>query len=127
MSGFSGAADQAAWTAYTPTVTAGSGTATTVSATGRYKQIGKTVIVQASVTVTAVGTAAGSMQITVPIAASTSANYVGSCFESGITGKSGAGVIQTAFPTKIYTTDATGTTWWANGKIVDCTVAYEIP
>lgn len=116
-----------AWTTYTPTVTAGTGTATTVSATGRYKQIGKTVIVQASVTVTSVGTAASNMQISVPITASTAANYVGSCFESGISGKSGAGVIQSAFPTKIYTTDATGATWWASGKVVDCTVTYEIP
>lgn len=51
------ALDGSAWTTYTPTVSAFSGTFTTVSATGRYKQMGKTYHFQITVTVTTKGTA----------------------------------------------------------------------
>lgn len=121
------ALDNLAWTTYTPTVTASSGTPTTVSATGRYKIIGKTIVVQASATVTSVGTAINAMKISLPFASNNLANYVGSCYESGVSGKSGAGVVQVGNQSTIFTTDATGTTWWANGKIVDCTITYELP
>lgn len=57
------------WTAYTPTVTAGSGTFTTVSATGRWKSIGKTIFVQISITITTNGTAATNILATLPVAA----------------------------------------------------------
>lgn len=56
-----------AWTAYTPTVTAGTGTFTTVSATGAYVQIGKIVIVRGTVTITTNGTAAATVIATLPI------------------------------------------------------------
>lgn len=46
-----------AWTAYTPTVTAQSGTFTSVTGTGRYKTIGKTTFVQIAVGITTNGTA----------------------------------------------------------------------
>jgi hypothetical protein len=45
-----------AWSAYTPVVAAGSGALTTVSASGRYLQIGKTVQLALEVLVTANGT-----------------------------------------------------------------------
>ncbi|WP_454626969.1 pyocin knob domain-containing protein [Bradyrhizobium cenepequi] len=57
------------WTSYTPTVTAGSGTFTSVSATGRYKIIGKTVFLQITVIITTVGTAAGTVNCSLPAAA----------------------------------------------------------
>ncbi len=50
------AAHEAAWTAYTPTLTASVGTYTSASATGRYKTIGKTVFVNVLITITTVGT-----------------------------------------------------------------------
>lgn len=56
-----------AWTAYTPTITAGSGTFTTVSATGRWKAIGKTVFFQISITITTNGTAATNIVATLPV------------------------------------------------------------
>ena len=59
----------AAWTPYTPTVTAGSGTFTTVSATGRYLRIGKLMNIQIAVTITTNGTAAGAVQATLPATA----------------------------------------------------------
>ena len=63
------AAHESAWTAYTPTITAGTGTFGTVSATGRYKTIGKTVFVKMEITVTAVGTASASAIASLPVTA----------------------------------------------------------
>jgi hypothetical protein len=124
---FAAVVDGTAWTAYTPTLQAGSFGTATYTATGRYKIFGKTIIVQSSVTVTAVGTATGAMQIVLPFASSNLANYSGSCYESGVSGKSGAGITQVGSSNRMYTTDATGATWFATGKVVDCTITYEMP
>jgi len=61
--------DQSAWTSWTPTITAGTGTFITVSASGRYQQIGKTVHFSLKITETSVGTASGSVNFTLPITA----------------------------------------------------------
>lgn len=53
-------------TTYTPTVTAGSGTFTTTSATGRFYTIGKLVFFEATVTITTVGTAGGAVIVGLP-------------------------------------------------------------
>lgn len=58
------------FTAYTPTVTASSGTFTTVSATARYKRIGKIIFFNGSVTCTTIGSAATRLIVTVPVASS---------------------------------------------------------
>lgn len=55
-----------AWGSFTPTVTAGSGTFTTVSATMNYKLIGKTCVFRAVVTITTNGTAATDVRFTLP-------------------------------------------------------------
>jgi hypothetical protein len=47
------------WTAWTPTITASTGSFTTVSAAGRYAQIGKIVTFSLKITVTNVGSASG--------------------------------------------------------------------
>jgi|APCry1669192522_1035417.scaffolds.fasta_scaffold00206_2 hypothetical protein len=57
-----------AWTDYTPTVTPGSGSFTTASATGRWQKIGKTVIGSVKVTITTNGSAADYVRVTTPIA-----------------------------------------------------------
>jgi hypothetical protein len=62
--------DYDSWTAYTPTIAPVSGSFTTASASGRYKQIGKTCIVVVRGTITTVGTGSG-LTLTVPF---TSAN-----------------------------------------------------
>ena len=54
------------FTTYTPVVTSGTGAFTTVSATGRYRRIGKLVFIQITVTVTTNGTAATSVIATLP-------------------------------------------------------------
>jgi hypothetical protein len=55
-----------AWTAYTPTVTASSGTYTTITTAGAYQRIGKTCIVRANVSVGNKGTAADGMNVSLP-------------------------------------------------------------
>jgi roadblock/LC7 domain-containing protein len=57
------------WTAFTPTIAAGSGTFTSVSATGRYFADGKVIHFQARITITTNGSAAGHITATVPTAA----------------------------------------------------------
>jgi hypothetical protein len=54
------------WTSYTPTITAGSGTLTTASATGAWIRIGKVCIVQSNWIVTTNGTGAGFIELTLP-------------------------------------------------------------
>ena len=69
--------DYDSWTSYTPTIVPVSGSYTTASATGRYKQIGKTCIVQVKGTITTVGTGSGCL-ISVPFtAANQSQVYTG--------------------------------------------------
>jgi hypothetical protein len=55
-----------AWTAYTPTITSGSGTITTVSATGTYKTLGKTCWFTVAITITTAGTGAGFLGVSLP-------------------------------------------------------------
>jgi hypothetical protein len=55
-------------TTYVPVVTSGSGAFTTVSATGRYRKIGKLVFVQITVTITTNGTAGTLVSVSLPFA-----------------------------------------------------------
>ena len=59
--------DQGAAITYTPTITASSGTFTTVSATGSYYAFGRSCRFHAQITVTTVGSAAGTVLCTLPI------------------------------------------------------------
>ncbi|MEH2570249.1 hypothetical protein [Bradyrhizobium sp. AZCC 2289] len=127
--GINGVNQNAAWTIYTPTITSQGGTITaaTIVATGRYKQIGKTVIAEMDITLTNIGTGApiGSLQATLPLTAA-AFRYAGSCYEYTATGKSGAGFVPPS-GTFLSTRDATGTTWFTNGFTVVCVVTYEVP
>ena len=58
-----------AWTAYTPTLAAGSGTITSASATGRFIQIGKNVSFSIRIAITTNGTAATFITATLPVTA----------------------------------------------------------
>lgn len=75
-----------AWTPYTPVVTAASGTFTTVTATGRYKKIGRTVFVTANLVVTTVGTATGAARMSLPVASSNAIAFIGVGRENALTG-----------------------------------------
>jgi hypothetical protein len=82
---------QAAWTAYTPTVGAGGGALTTASATGRYLQIGKTIHVTITVTVTTNGTANLYVSASLPFTSNNNAVLVGR--EIGLSGKMLQGIM----------------------------------
>ncbi|MGT2487992.1 hypothetical protein ACU4GA_22965 [Methylobacterium oryzae CBMB20] len=58
------------WIAYTPTVTFSSGTATTMSVSGAYRHVGKTIEWRASVNMPNIGTATGAVSVTLPFAVS---------------------------------------------------------
>lgn len=55
-----------AWTAYTPTITAASGSFTLVSAAGKYKKFGKTCWLTVDITITTAGTAGGFIGVSLP-------------------------------------------------------------
>jgi hypothetical protein len=114
-----------AWTTYTTTITAQTGTPTTVSATARYKQIGKIGIAEIDATITAVGSAAAALNATLPVNAA-AARFAASCFEYAATGKGGSGYINgPGAPTIVQVLDSAGTTFWINGRAVAITVIYE--
>lgn len=118
---------QSAWTTYTPTVSAQSGTITTASATGRYQRLsGNAVIVEIDITITTAGTGALSLLATLPVNAA-AFNYTGSSYEYALTGKNGASlIIPAAFGAgTVSARDATGTTYIASGNAVVITIIYE--
>lgn len=115
-----------AWSTYTPSVTAQTGTCTTCAATGRYKQIGKTVFLEIDATVTTVGSATGALFASLPLTAAAN-NYVGSGYERALTGTSGAAVILGASPTSLNTRGAGGATFFASGNAVTVGIIYELP
>lgn len=75
--GINGHLINGAWTTYTPTVACVSGTLTTGSATGRYQQFGKTVVVQMDISITTNGTCATGVTATLPFAANVRSSIVG--------------------------------------------------
>jgi hypothetical protein len=75
-----------AWSTWTPTITAASGTFTTVSGAGRYIQYGKTVVWSATITITTAGTAAGAVLFTLPVNAQAALGYIGDGRETTSTG-----------------------------------------
>ena len=81
------ALSQTPWTAFTPTVTAGSGTITTLGAvSARYQELGKTVFVEYDITITTNGTGASSINVTYPNSAVPAANFVLHGREIAVTG-----------------------------------------
>lgn len=115
-----------AWTSYTPSVAAGGGAFTTVSATGRYKQIGKTVFLSIIVTITANGTANTYFTVTAPAAAvGITNNYQGfSCSEAAVTSVLGRAVIGPGITT-IYVQKYDGTYLGGNGYVINIAGCYE--
>lgn len=75
-----------AWTPWTPTITASSGTFTTVSASGRYIQYGKTVHWTLVIDITTAGTASGGVVFPLPVAVLGGAGHLGNGREAAVTG-----------------------------------------
>lgn len=74
------------WFAYTPTVTAASGSFTTTSATGRFSMNGRLVTITPIITITTVGTGTGCL-FTVPVTAKASGYYAVSGRDDAVSGK----------------------------------------
>lgn len=68
--------DSSEYTAYTPTVTSGTGALGTLTSTGRYKQIGKTVFVYARTDITNNGTGASWIDMTLPSSVLSPYSYI---------------------------------------------------
>jgi hypothetical protein len=88
-----------AWTTYTPTITAGSGTFGSVTGAGRYKVMGKTVYFNLLVTVTTVGTAAQNIVATLPAGMTSAAIVSLSGVEVNATGNMVRGFINSGAST----------------------------
>lgn len=117
----------AAWTSYTPTVTANVGAFTTVSATGYYKKIGKTVFVQITVTITLNGTASNSFNVTAPFASANvgaTVKYAFAAVESGVAGNSGYGLLGNN-TSNILVALTTGGYFGGTGYIIDIGGCYQ--
>lgn len=71
-------------TSWTPTITSGTGSFTTVSGTGVYTQIGREVFYTVVITITTNGTAATDVRFTTPFTSATLAPFSG--FESAVVG-----------------------------------------
>lgn len=76
------------WSAWVPTFTAGSGTFTSVSGSGRYLPMGRIIFYRVSVTVTTAGTAAGALRFTLPTAGGFASGHIGSGRETAVGGAS---------------------------------------
>lgn len=110
-----------AWVSYTPTITANAGTFTTVSATGKYKQIGKTVHVSIVIVITTNGTASGYVSATLPLPQVGSVVYYGRAVV--VSGKMLQGVNVVASTIAILNYD--GTYPGANGEVLFVAGTYE--
>jgi hypothetical protein len=75
----------ASWTSYTPTLSCSSGALTTASATGQYQTVGKTVNIEADITITTGGTCGG-LIFSLPVNAA-STKYVIGGRETAATGE----------------------------------------
>jgi len=112
------------WTVWTPTVTPGAGAFTTVSATGGYFAIGKLVHFSITITITTVGTAAGTMTIALPVGTA-KRNAAVFAEDFGATGNVGFGRIIATQTTISSILKYDNSTYIAAGNNVVLTGIYE--
>ncbi len=111
------------WVAYTPTVSANVGTFSSVSATGRFAQTGKTVNFSIQVTITTNGTAADAVIATMPIVAQSANIFTFAGRENGVTGVGLVGFLITTSTIFIQRYDATYP--GGDGRILAISGSYE--
>lgn len=114
-----------AWAAWTPTITPSSGTFTSASAAGRYKQLGKIVFFSCRLTVTTVGSATGAVDLSVPV----TAQATGPTFMGRENASSGNWFLARIFSTSLFRLqgDVTGVIGLplASGYALDFSGSYE--
>lgn len=110
-----------AWTAYTPTITSGTGTLTSVSATGRYLLVQKLCVVTIAITITTNGTGATDIRATLPTAGSAGTDYYG----AGRIASTGGMVALNVNGGVLYIRKYDNTYPGATGAVIKGTVTYE--
>ena len=113
----------AASTAWTPTITAATGSFTTVSGAGKYHKIGKRIFFEANITITTVGTGQGCV-FTVPVTASASGYYSCSGRDDAVSGKMLQGRLTST--TQIGLSNYDNTNPSASGAIFRVAGSYEV-
>ena len=119
--------NNAAWTSYTPTVTATAGSFTTVSATGKYTRIGKLCVTQINVVITTNGTASGQMIVTAPFTSNNSfgTNFVGAGRENQSVGFSVTPRISSN-DSSFYIGKVDGSYPGGNSYTISATIPFEV-
>lgn len=117
-----------AWTTYAPVITSQVGAFVLVSATGRYKIVGKIVFISVTVTVGAagVGTAAGQMFIPLPVNAQGGNVVPLAGHDSGVTGNAlSAAIYGPTNATRCIVTNFNAATIIANSAVINIGGSYE--
>lgn len=112
------------WTAWTPTVTAGSGSFTSASGSGRWFQIGKLVFYKVDCTITTVGTGQGCV-FTLPVTAQASAGHLGSAREDATSGFAGMVKFASTTSASVSKYDNGNITSGGSGSVVRASGFYE--
>ena len=110
---------------YTPTITANTGTFTTVSATGHYTKIGRVVKVCVTITITTNGTAATTVNFSVPFTSTADHEIYGCGRERATTGFS-VSVAMGASTTTAACRKYDGTYPGGTGNIIEATIIYYV-
>jgi hypothetical protein len=120
-----GGVDQTPWTAFTPTASCVSGSATwgTLTNTGKYKIIGKSVLVTYAVPMTSIGTCTTAAQLTLPFASSGTAILSGR--EALVNGHMISGYVNAG--TTITVIDSTNAVPGGTNTLLTLSGVYEIP
>lgn len=111
------------WTSYTPTISSQSGSITTYTSTGKYLRVDKGLFLIFTVVLTAIGTAAGNLIVSLPV--NSVGASAGSVYESNNFGTSGPVSIAGNSAIAI-TRNYAATTWFANGATLVGSIFYEV-
>lgn len=112
------------WITYSPTLSCGSGTLTSGSATGRYKQLGKTIFFQQNITITTNGSCATFLGASVPVTGDGNGSFSG----IGIVGThQGYNAFLDTTPNKIDIFSSSGIYGFNDGFVVFMSGTYQIP
>lgn len=113
-----------AWTPFTATVTPGSGAITTQASASSFLQIGKLVHVRIAVTISAIGTAAGTVTVNLPTGTLVAQQAILGR-ESGVSGKVLAGSGGSGASSVLVLNYDNSNPTYTNGMIVSLTGIYE--
>ncbi len=124
--------DDQPWKSYTPTIVAQmqpplpAAQAVFALNSARYKKIGKTVFMEADVTVTNAGAGTDDLMISLPVSPAAAFRFNGSGGEYGSTGRA-VGAIVPAGGTTVHVRDVSSSSIVVTGNAVSITVTYEVP